>query len=66
MRSGIFTYVSRVNGIVHNIDPTLEGRNLEKTQVCIAHMVKVHVWVVPRQIVCIALLLVLDYAIVWS
>ena len=60
------SYVSRVDGIVHDVYPTLECGNLEKTQVCIADMVKIHIWVVPRQVVCIAFLLVLDYAIVWS
>jgi hypothetical protein len=59
----VFSYVSRVNGIVHYAHPTFEGGHLEKSEVSVAYVVKVNARVDPL-VVCVghALRLVVDRA----
>ena len=45
---GFKTYLPRVDGVVHDLDPALERCHLEQTQVRLPHVVEVHRRVLPR------------------
>lgn len=41
-------YFSRVNRVVHDLNPSLKGGHLEQTQVRLAHVVEIHWRILPR------------------
>lgn len=43
-----FAYLSRVNGVVHDLYPALESGDLKKAEVGFADVVEVHRRVLPR------------------
>lgn len=47
-------YVSRINRVVHDLNPTLEGCYLKQAQICFAHVIEIHRWILPRVVLSLA------------
>ena len=53
-------YLSRVNGVVHDLDPSLERGDLKEREIGFSHVVKVHWWIEPRVVLSCARVSVRD------